>query len=275
MSMIGRIATNLFPRGTNKALTFSYDDGTTHDRLLVEILDKNGLKGTFHLNSSLLGKEGFLREEEICSLFRNHEIACHSSTHPFLNHIPPSAALEEIKQDRLKLEKMTGQIIRGFSYPYAAYDSALLGILPATGIAYARTVEKTHQFGLPDNFLRWHPTCHHDDPEMDRLISEFIGNPFSGNMLLFYIWGHSHEFNRKGNWNRMEDLCGTLGRAKDVWFATNIEIHDYLASLRRLEWSADCSLVRNPSALEVWISFDNHPLRIRAGETLNLNETKF
>lgn len=274
MSMIGRIATNLFPGGTNKALTFSYDDGTTHDRRLVQILEKNGLKGTFHLNSSILGKEGFVQADEICGLFKNHEIACHSSTHPFLNRLPPHAALEEIREDRLKLEKITGSIIRGFSYPYAVYNSALLEILPSTGIAYARTVEKTHQFGLPDNFLRWHPTCHHDDPEMDRLISEFIKENNPKTNCLFYIWGHSFEFENKGNWNRMEDLCGTLGRIKNVWFATNIEIHDYLTSLRRLEWAMDCSMVHNPSAMDVWISIDNRPLRIQAAATLNLHEVR-
>ena len=39
-----------------KAITFSYDDGVTQDIRLIELMNKYGLKGTFNLNSELLGK---------------------------------------------------------------------------------------------------------------------------------------------------------------------------------------------------------------------------
>ena len=40
----------LFPEGKRKALTFSYDDGTIHDRRLAALLNEYGMKGTFNLN---------------------------------------------------------------------------------------------------------------------------------------------------------------------------------------------------------------------------------
>ena len=40
-----------FPGGKHKVLTFSYDDGKLEDRRLVEIFNKNGLRGTFNLNT--------------------------------------------------------------------------------------------------------------------------------------------------------------------------------------------------------------------------------
>ena len=43
--------------GKMKAITFSYDDGVTQDKRLIEIFNKYGLKATFNLNSGLLGKE--------------------------------------------------------------------------------------------------------------------------------------------------------------------------------------------------------------------------
>ena len=46
-----------YPGGKFKALTFSYDDGTIHDRRLVEIFNQNGCKGTFHLNSGIMEGE--------------------------------------------------------------------------------------------------------------------------------------------------------------------------------------------------------------------------
>ena len=36
-----------------KAVTFSYDDGVTQDRRLVEMMNTYGVKGTFNLNSGI------------------------------------------------------------------------------------------------------------------------------------------------------------------------------------------------------------------------------
>lgn len=59
----------VYPQGKAKALTLSYDDGQIYDRRLVEIMNKNGLKGTFHLNSAKLscdnGFDHFVTKEEI------------------------------------------------------------------------------------------------------------------------------------------------------------------------------------------------------------------
>ena len=47
-------------QGKNKAVTFSYDDGVLQDQRLINIFNRYGLKGTFNLNSELLGKDGHL-----------------------------------------------------------------------------------------------------------------------------------------------------------------------------------------------------------------------
>lgn len=39
--------------GKKKAVTFSYDDGVTQDRRLVEMMNTYGVKGTFNLNSGI------------------------------------------------------------------------------------------------------------------------------------------------------------------------------------------------------------------------------
>ena len=41
-----------------KYVTFSFDDGVTQDKRLIELLNKYGLKATFNLNSSLFGLKG-------------------------------------------------------------------------------------------------------------------------------------------------------------------------------------------------------------------------
>ena len=55
-----------------KAITFSYDDGVTQDKRLIEIFDKYDLKATFNLNSELLGKDGSLiRDNKLVSHIKN------------------------------------------------------------------------------------------------------------------------------------------------------------------------------------------------------------
>ncbi len=42
-----------------KAVTFSFDDGVTQDAQMIELMNKYGIKSTFHLNSELLGTHRF------------------------------------------------------------------------------------------------------------------------------------------------------------------------------------------------------------------------
>ena len=52
----------LYPGGLAKAITFSYDDGQVYDRRLIEIFNQAGFKGTFHLNSGNLDKDGYVHD---------------------------------------------------------------------------------------------------------------------------------------------------------------------------------------------------------------------
>ena len=71
-----------FPGGKHKALTMSYDDGRLEDRRLIEIFNRNGIRGTFHLNSGLWeGDARRIQPEEIAELYRGHEVACFQSNY--------------------------------------------------------------------------------------------------------------------------------------------------------------------------------------------------
>ena len=65
-----------FPDGKSKAVTMSYDDGNEEDRRLVDIFNKYGIKGTFHLNSGL--SDGKIPRQEWKELYKGHEVSCHT-----------------------------------------------------------------------------------------------------------------------------------------------------------------------------------------------------
>jgi len=258
-----------FPEGRKKALTMSYDDGQYYDRELVDIFNQYRIKGTFHLNSGNFEYRQFVNASEIKELYKGHEVSVHSVTHPFLTQISNEEIVREIIKDRRNLEALVGYPVRGMSYPFGDYNEALVNMLPALGIEYSRTVVSTHSFGLPSNFLTWHPTCHHDENLMEK-YKRFKQTPPWEQLYLFYVWGHSYEFERNKNWDLIKEFCKTASFDESVWYATNIEIVDYIKALRNLKFSVDRKIVHNVSGIDVWISVDREPVKIKAGEMLYL-----
>lgn len=258
----------LFPEGKPKALTLSYDDGNIADRRLVGILNQYKIKGSFHLNAGTLGSNNNILPAEVAELFQGHEISCHSYTHPFLERISKTEVVREMLDDRLALEKLAGYPVRGMSYPFGTYSPEVIEILKSLDIVYARTVKSTGKFVLPDNFLEWHPTCHHRENLME-LTAQFKKAPYQ--FSVFYVWGHSYEFDRNENWNLIEDFCAEIAGDETIWYATNIEICDYVSALKRLEFSADSSLVKNPNAMALWLNVSGTPVKVMPGELKALN----
>ncbi|HEY5586625.1 MAG TPA: polysaccharide deacetylase family protein [Ruminiclostridium sp.] len=265
-----RIKFDCFPEGKCKALTMSYDDGQIHDKRLVELFNKFGIRGTFHLNSGNFDKEGSVRSSEVATLYKGHEVSVHTVSHPHLGSLPKEAVINEIMEDRRALEKLTGYPVRGMSYPFGTYTDEVVDLLPMLGIEYSRTVVATEKFDLPENYLVWTATCHHNAKNLMELGESFNEIKEMGRMRLMYVWGHSYEFDRNNNWEIIEEFCSFMSNKEDIWYATNIEIVDYIKAVRNLKISADNDIIYNPSALSVWISVDGNSMKIKSGETVRL-----
>lgn len=272
-----------YPGGLTKALTLSYDDGVKQDIRMIEILDKYGIKCTFNINGGCFSDEGStsrrMTKEEVVKLYKNssHEVATHAYTHPFLEALPTAQAALEVLEDRRKLEGLFGGVIRGMAYPYGTYNDDVVNILKLSGIAYSRTTKSTEKFDLPSDWLRLPATCHHNNPRLMELAEKFVSKKVNQHPKLFYLWGHTYEFDDKDNWNVIEEFCQTVANKDDIWYATNIEIYDYVTAYNRLLWAIDMTAVHNPSAISVWVSVSSHngvdearTVEIKPGETLTL-----
>jgi len=261
---------SMFPGGRQRAVTLSYDDGTMHDRRLVEIMNRHSIRGTFHLNGGRLGAGNgrYLVPEEVATLFQHHEVSAHSLTHPFLDALPPSQVAVEMLEDRRVLETLVGYPVRGMSYPCGAYSASLMRQLPSLGIEYSRTVRSTDGFDVPADFLCWDPTCHHKNPKLMELADKFLLPGRKWKPSLFTLWGHSYEFENDKNWELIERFCQCIGGREDVWYATNIEIMDYLNASRGLRFAFAGNAVSNPAGVEVWIDVEGTTVRVPAGQTI-------
>ncbi|GIO87413.1 polysaccharide deacetylase [Paenibacillus faecis] len=258
-----------FPEGKHKALTLSYDDGRRADERLVGMFNRYGIRGTFHLNSGLLGQEDRIGAEEVAALYRGHEVSVHTVTHPTMARCPMEQIVAEILDDRKNLERLLKVPVRGMSYPNGSYSKEIVDLLPHLGIEYARTVRTHGGFGLPEDWLRWEATCHHKDRLIERAES-FVSLHKKQYLYLMYVWGHSYEFDLDNNWELMERFCELTGGRDDIWYATNIEIVDYMKACQWLKFSASREFVHNPGAASVWLSVDGRVVEVPGGRQVEL-----
>ena len=281
-----RIDLMRFPGGLSKALTFSYDDGVLQDKRLLAILNRNGLKGTFNLGSAVLGKierNAFggsvdiskVAPGEVAELYAGHEVAGHGLFHSSLTGIGSGAALYEIIEDRKRLEDLIGGMVRGFAYPGGSYSEDAKQMLKYAGYEYARIVPTTGTFAIPNDFYEWSGTAHHNDPNLMQLAHDFFEGDkrMAFRAQLFYLWGHAYEFDQFNNWNVIEDFASYAAQFADsTWFATNIEICDYVKSFRKLIYSADASRIYNPTCITLWLANRRDVYKIEPGETVTIKE---
>ena len=264
--------------GKSKAVTLSYDDGVLSDVKLTEIMARYGLKGTFNICSGRYPNEEekseninrILKLSEVKALYMNsgNEVAVHGYRHLSLERLSESEVVTEIIRDKESIEENLGIITRGMAYPYGRYSQKVISVLKNCGIAYARTVKSTESFGFPENWYEWNPTCHHNNPRLMELAKRFIESDTWEPAQMFYLWGHSYEFNNDNNWDVIEKFAEYIGGRENVWYATNIEIYDYIRAYESLNISVDKRIIHNPSATDVWMSDGEESFCVKAGTVL-------
>ncbi len=260
-----------YPGGKKRIVTFSYDDGHENDKRLSEIFNKYGVKATFHINGQWWDKSATDEQKaELKKRYDGHEVSCHTYSHGWPSRMPSASLVGEVMKDRKILEDMVNYPVIGMSYPSGSYSDEAISVMKACGIVYSRTVDNTMDFCLPDDFMKWHPSCHHKDAMT--LCDRFLDNIDSPWVRpLFYIWGHSHEIRTEEDWEYIEKLIKKLSGNDKIWYATNIEIYNYMTAQKQLQISADETVFYNPTATDVWVEKDKKEIiHIPAGKQVTI-----
>lgn len=261
---------HVFPGGKKRVVTFSYDDGNQKDERLIGLFRQYGVKGTFHLNGMRYIGISEEEREALRTRYLGHEVACHTVTHGWPARMPVQSVVGETFEDRKILEELFGYPVIGMSYPSGSFDAKSIDAMRACGIVYSRTTKNTKNFALPELFMEWHPTCHHKDALP--LAEKFMGQLDSQwTHPLLYIWGHSHEFKTEEDWAHMENVLKTVSGSEKIWYATNIEIYNYMMAQQMLQISADETMFYNPTATTVFVERNKKEIiEIPAGTTVRV-----
>ncbi len=301
-------AAPLYEGFTTKAATFGYDDGIVSDIKLIEMLNENGAKGTFNVNSGFLYERfkelamqnGYGSDEQsvyeyIATVYEGHELSTHGKYHypacfdeGEIGYTSTGSELvgkstEEEVADLVNcvtdlrewFNLADGEVI-GLSWPQgngslrSDYESDLLPAIKNAGIKYARRLA-TGTFSLPSDWYNWDSTCRSGDVEL--YIDDFISLKNSGELKCFFVNGHTYDFDDAGdddskNWTMIEKNIKRLADEGDIWFATMGDIYRYAQALKLVEVTD--AAVTNNSDLTVYYSINGANVEIAPKSSYNL-----
>ncbi len=223
-----------------KYFTLSFDDGTTEDEKMVELLKKYGIKASFCINTGLMDGNDvievagnwrrmsfdYAKENKV---YEGFDVISHGFKHKELTFLSDDEIISEIKNDSEKIKELTGNTPVGFAYPggtayYNGYITSVM--LSSTGVRFARDTTDTFSFALPENFMAWNPTCSILDNKLFSVAEEFINAEATDGDLLFYAWDHPWAITAYNAWDKTERLFKMLSECDDIVFVSNTEFYN-------------------------------------------------
>ena len=227
-------------------VTQSWDDGVVDDVRLVELLRKHRVQATFNLVPGHYRAERYLSDwrylgtkevhilsrSELPELYRDFEIASHSTTHQHLEQITADKLAWELAESREQLENIFQRPVRGLAYPFGSFNAAVKEEARRQGFAYARTAIPGPEY---DGGNHPHPVPAYRFPQADpmefattthqrnpKFWDEFARAKAQGNY--FHFWGHSYEFLDAAMWAEFEAKLARLCADPDVRWVTNLDL---------------------------------------------------
>lgn len=195
-----------------KIFILSFDDGTLYDGRFVELLNRQGFRGTFNLNSGLEDFVWYYEERypirrqilsETLQQYRGHEVASHSLHHHWLNTLNPAQLRREVEEDCEAIKKLFGLDQIGFGVPFTACGEREIKIIRKF-TRYIRLSEMADGFALPKD--EYHIPIHglYNDPDIREKIVAFADSDLP--VSVFVMAGHSYELQVMNHWGYMEEL---------------------------------------------------------------------
>lgn len=231
-------------------VTTSWDDGSKFDLTLIKLLEKYGIKGTFYIPKTSLDNR--LEKNDLMIIDKMHEIGAHTLNHVDLSIVPIDKAKTEIEGSKTYLEDLLGHDVSMFCYPYGRYNEDVKKIVKDSGFIAARTCDP-RGFSLPQDPYQWCITllASNGSPltalkiwwkfhlwRVDALFdwesrAKLLFDLALGTGGVYHMYGHSAEFERKNEWDKLERVLDYISNREGVRYLTNGEVIKRLNEERR------------------------------------------
>lgn len=262
-----------YPGGKTKAFNITYDDGVLQDVRFVELLNRYGLKGTFNLNSGCMETEfswyhpsGLeikrLPLRAAATLYRGHEVASHTLTHPYMHDLSEEEICFQMSRDRENLQRITGREVKGFAVPFDYYSDLIARCAEKCGFEYARTSQERYSYAPPRDAYYWAAGAYHIMPGFRPFVEGFFET--GEELALCQIVGHSYDLDTEGMWEPMEALLRRVAEAADVASMTNLQLVRYLKAMDQAIVTENG--IENPSKETLWFAWDGRIFSVAPGE---------
>lgn len=123
-------------------VSLTFDDGQSSQYSVLPMLQSRGMKGTFYINSGMVGSSGYYMTWAQVQELHNagNEIGGHTLTHKDLTTLSLSAATTEVCDDRTALLNRGLGAVVSFAYPYASVNATAETAVESCGYSTGRTV---------------------------------------------------------------------------------------------------------------------------------------
>jgi Predicted xylanase/chitin deacetylase len=166
------------------AISFDTSWGVDNTIEILNVLDKNNVKGTFFLIGVWIDKY----PSQAKAIFdRGHDIGNHSNSHPDMKYISKEKVVQEIAITDAKIIKLTGDGTKLFRFPSGSYsDDSILAVeetkhIPVqwdvdsidwkeqgVDVEYERVIKKTR----PGSIMLFHNGAKYTPETLDKVIKE-------------------------------------------------------------------------------------------------------
>lgn len=149
---VAEFASRIGPDGPPPGLaSLSFDDGVRDNHAVVlPLLRSYGIPATIYVTTGMIagtypwmdGDVPMMSEEEIRDLVAaGVEIGAHTVTHPDMSLLDREGCLREMVDSRAELERITGQAVQTFAYPFCRYGDAAVAAAGEAGFRAAVTCD--------------------------------------------------------------------------------------------------------------------------------------
>jgi len=122
-----------------RAVLLTFDDGYADAySVVLPLLLRYGMTGTFFITLNLVGRPGYLTRDQVRVLAdAGMDVQSHAVDHVALRGLPPATQRYQLCTAQSILSEWTGREVRHFAYPSGSYDDAAFAALRSCGFQSA------------------------------------------------------------------------------------------------------------------------------------------